>query len=32
MQKNVEADLANENVFYPYSIIKINSKKQIVIK
>ena len=32
MQKNVEADLSNENVFYPYSIVKINSKKPIVIK
>ena len=32
MQKNVEADLSNENIIYPYSIIKINSKKPIVIK
>jgi galactokinase len=32
MQKNVEADLSNENVVYPYSIIKINSKKPIIIK
>lgn len=31
-QKNVEADLSNENVVYPYSVIKINSKKPIVIK
>jgi hypothetical protein len=32
MQKNVEADLSNESIFYPYSVIKINSKKPIVIK
>jgi galactokinase len=31
-QKNVEADLSNENVAYPYSVIKINSKKPIIIK
>ena len=31
-QKNTEADLSNENIVYPYTIIKVNSKKTIVIK
>lgn len=31
-QKSTEADLSNENIIYPYTIIKINSKKPIVIK
>ncbi|WP_295336276.1 hypothetical protein [Flavobacterium sp.] len=31
-QKPTEADLSNENIIYPYTIIKINSKKPIVIK
>lgn len=31
-QKATEQDLADENISYPYTIIKINSKKPIVIK
>jgi predicted P-loop ATPase/GTPase len=31
-QKNVEVDLSDELINYPYSVIKINSKKPIVIK
>jgi hypothetical protein len=31
-QKSTEQDLADENISYPYTIIKINSKKPIVIK
>ncbi|WNM17914.1 hypothetical protein [Flavobacterium capsici] len=31
-QKETEIDLSDENIIYPYTIIKINSKKPIVIK
>jgi hypothetical protein len=31
-QKNTEPDLADESIMFPYTIIKINSKKPIVIK
>lgn len=31
-QKSTEQDLADESISYPYTIIKINSKKTIVIK
>lgn len=31
-QKAVEPDLADDNIVFPYTIIKINSKKQIIIK
>lgn len=31
-QKSTEPDLADENISFPYTIIKINSKKPIVIK
>ncbi|MEK8180713.1 hypothetical protein WMW71_10220 [Flavobacterium buctense] len=31
-QKSTEQDLADENISYPYTIIKINSKKPIVFK
>lgn len=31
-QKPTEADLSNENIVYPYTIVKINSKKPIIIK
>jgi len=31
-QKSTEENLADENISYPYTIIKINSKKPIVIK
>lgn len=31
-QKETEPDLADDSIMYPYTIIKINSKKPIVIK
>jgi hypothetical protein len=31
-QKSTEPDLADENISFPYTIIKINSKKPIVFK
>ncbi|WP_284652566.1 hypothetical protein [Flavobacterium terrisoli] len=31
-QKSVEPDLADDSIVFPYTIIKINSKKQIIIK
>ena len=31
-QKSTEPDLADESILFPYTIIKINSKKPIVIK
>lgn len=31
-QKNIEAVQTNDETFYPYTVIKINSKKPIVIK
>lgn len=31
-QKAVEPDLADDSIVFPYTIIKINSKKQIIIK
>ena len=31
-QKNIERSLSNDDTFFPYTIIKINSKKPIVIK
>lgn len=31
-QKNIERSLSNDDSFFPYTIIKINSKKPIVIK
>lgn len=31
-QKSTEPDLADDNILFPYTIIKINSKKTIVIK
>lgn len=31
-QKNTPIDLSDENTVYPYTIIKVNSKKPIVIK
>lgn len=31
-QKNISAELSNDTTFHPYTIIKINSKKPIVIK
>lgn len=31
-QKSTEPDLADESIMFPYTIIKINSKKPIVIK
>lgn len=31
-QKSTEPDLADENISFPYTIIKINSKKPIIIK
>ena len=31
-QKNIPVELANDDTFHPYTIVKINSKKPIVIK
>ena len=31
-QKNIETNMADEETHYPYTIVKINSKKTIVIK
>jgi hypothetical protein len=31
-QKSTEPDLADDSILFPYTIIKINSKKPIVIK
>ena len=31
-QKNIERNLSNDETFFPYTILKINSKKPIVIK
>ncbi|HNP33168.1 MAG TPA: hypothetical protein PKN96_07735 [Flavobacterium sp.] len=31
-QKNIETNMADENTQYPYTILKVNSKKPIVIK
>lgn len=31
-QKETEPDLADDSIMYPYTIIKINSKKPIIIK
>lgn len=31
-QKNIPAELSNDETFHPYTVVKINSKKPIVIK
>lgn len=31
-QKNIERNLSNDDTFFPYTIVKINSKKPIIIK